>query len=219
MNKNFKKTNLQYIVDYDYKRSACTCNAYERDDYCRCTTIEHAWVSSVNVESVIDKFYAKYCSEPSEINEYCFDRICVAFRIYDKEYYELETCGGYYGEEIDGVYFVDEEKLVKAFNEVLNLSNAIEKIKYCLELEYNYLIDRVANTTSAKIAIIDTEDIVLPQTEYFVKLNKSVIEDYKNRKLPIAVCIERDDKYVLVDGYHRFIANKDKNINKIIVLS
>lgn len=51
------------------------------------------------------------------------------------------------------------------------------------------------------------------------------VEDYKNRKLPVAVCVkEKDrfhdvfDRYVLVDGYHRFVANKERATNKIVVL-
>lgn len=223
--KIFERTNLQYNVEYDYDRSACTCDAYERGDYCRCTTIERAWVESIDVKDIINKLYTKYCKEHSEINEYCFDRICSALRIYDKDYYEIETCGGYYGEEIGGVYFEKEEELVNTYNELLNLKSDIEKIKYVLELEYGYLIDRLTYTTSATIEEVNTEKIKLPQAEYFIKLSKDVVEDYKNRKLPVAVCIKNKDRYfeafdtyTLIDGYHRFIANKDRATNRIIVL-
>ncbi len=223
--KIFEKTNLQYEVDYDYERSQCTCDAYERNDYCRCTTIDRAWVESIDVKRVIDKLYAKYCKEHSEINEYCFDRICVAMKIYDKDYYEVESCWGYYGEEIGGVYFEDEEKIFNAYNELLKLGSDIEKIKYILKLEYGYLIDRLMYVTSASIEEVNTEKIKLPQAEYFMKLSKEVIEDYKDRELPVAVCIKNKDRYIeafdkynLIDGYHRFVANKDKKVNKIIVL-
>lgn len=221
----FERTDLKYDVDYDYERSECTCNAYENGDYCRCTTIERAWVEEINVKLVIRKLYTKYCQEHSEMNEYCFDRICSVFKIYDKYYYEIESCGGYYGEEIGGVYFENEEKVVDAFNEVLELKTDLDKIMYVLKLEYSYLLDRLMYTTSAKIEEVCTDKITLPQKEYFVKLSKDVIEDYKGRELPVAVCIkEKDrfyeafDRYVLVDGYHRFIANKDRTTNKIIVL-
>ena len=221
----FKRTNLQYEIDYDYERSACTCDAYEQGDYCRCTTIERAWVESLDVKHIISKLYKIHCKEHSEINEYCFDRLCSAFKLYSKDYYEIESCSGYYGEEIEGVYFTDEEKIVEAYNKILELTNDIEKIKYILELEYGYLIDKVANATSATIEEVDTEKIKLPQKEYFVKLSKEVIEDYKDRKLPIAVCIKNKDRFLdvfdthtLVDGYHRFIANKDRATNKIVVL-
>ena len=214
----FERTNLQYEVEYDYERSECTCNAYENGDYCRCTTIDHAWVESIDVKDIINKLYTKYCKEPSEINEYCFDRLCTALKIYDKDYYTVESCGGYYGDEIEGVYFENEEKLVTAFMQVLALETDIEKIKFILNFEYGYLIDKVSNSTVAYIAKVNTSLIDLPQVEYFFKLDRTVIEDYKNRKLPIAVCTECGGRYGLVDGYHRFVANKDRATNKIIVL-
>lgn len=218
----FKRTNLQYEVEYDYERSQCTCNAYENGDYCRCTTIERAWVESINIHQVIEKFYKKYCPEQSNINRYCFDRICAVFKVYDKDHYEVESCGGYYGEEIEGVYFDDESRLLEAFVALLALETDIEKIKYVLEVEYGYLLERVKNKTIARIEMVNTASIVLPQQEYFVKLDREVIEDYRNRDLPIAVCLnEKDsycDKYILIDGYHRFIANKDKRMMIIVVL-
>lgn len=214
----FERTNLQYEVDYDYERSQCTCNAYEDGDYCRCTTIERAWVESINVKLVVNKLYKKYCKEHSEINEYCFDRICSALKIWDKDYYEVESCGGYYGEEIEGVYFENEEKLAEAFSGILGFDSDVEKIKFVLELEYGYLIDKVSKATVAYILPVPTRHITLPQQEYFVKLSREVIEDYKDRKLPIAVCIENGGWYKLIDGYHRFVANKDRATNKIIVL-
>lgn len=214
----FERTNLQYETDYDYIRSECTCNAYEDGDYCRCTTIERAWVESINVKLVIKKLYDKYCKNHSDINEYCFDRICSAFKIYDKNYYEVESCGGYYGEEIEGVYFCNESKIVDAYLQVLAFETDIEKIKFVLELEYGYLLDKVKNCTLAYIFPVATKAIELPQQEYFVRLDKDVIADYKNRKLPIAVCIECGGRYKLIDGYHRFVANKDRATNQIIIL-
>ena len=54
--------------------------------------------------------------------------------------------------------------------------------------------------------------------EYFKKVDKNVIEEYKNKNLPIAVCVRHGDKYRLIDGYHRFVANKSREIVDIIVL-
>lgn len=221
----FERTNLMYEVDYDYVRSECTCDADERLDYCRCTTIERAWVESINAKEVVKYLYERHCKEDSEINKYCFDRICSIYKIYDKDYYEVESCFGYYGEEIGGVYFDNEEKVAEAFNELLELETDLDKIKYVLKLEYSYLLDRLGYMTSTTIEEVSTEKIKLPQQEYFVKLSKEVIEDYKDRELPVAVCIkEKDrfhdvyDRYVLIDGYHRFVANNDNKTLKIVVL-
>lgn len=214
----FKKTSLQWIVDYDYERSVCHCNAWEHGDYCRCTTIENAWVNKVNVRDVVNELYRKYSRTDSYIDKYCFDRICYAFKIYDKYLYEVETCGGYYGEEVDGVYFENEKAILDAYYELLELNTVLEKVKYCLELEYNYLIDCVNSATSAAIIEVSPNNIKLPQTEYFIKVNKNVIEEYKNRDLPIAVCVRYGDFYRLIDGYHRFVANKERDRVDIIVL-
>lgn len=215
---NFERTNLQWVVDHDYERSACTCDAYERGDYCRCTTIEHAWIDNINVNKVIRKLYETHSRTDFAIDEYCFDRICSAFKIYDKDYYEIETGYGYYGEEVYGVYFDNEEKIFNAYYEVIALETGIEKIKYCLKLEYNYLIDRVESASLAHILRMSPSNIRLPQTEYFIKLENNVIEDYKDRKLPVAVCVRDEGCYRLIDGYHRYIANKDRDKVDIIVL-
>lgn len=215
---DFRKTDLSWIVDYDYDRSPCTCNAYENGDYCRCTTIEHAWVEDINVRDVVNELYRRHSRTDSYIDKYCFDRICHAFKIYDKYFYEVETCGGYYGEEVKGVYFENEEKVFDAYYEMLAMNTVLEKIQYCLKLEYGYLIGCVESATSAAIIEASPNNIRPPQTEYFIKVDKDMIEEYKNRDLPIAVCVRDGDKYRLIDGYHRFVANKDRDNVEIIIL-
>lgn len=210
----FKKTNLRWIVDYDYERSACHCD----DDYCRCTTIEHAWIDNINVNEVVRKLYDTHSRTDSDIDEYCFDRLCYAFKIYDKDYYEIEKCWGYYGQEIEGVWFENERNIFESYYEMLEKNTSLEKIQYCLKREYGYLIDCVKSATSATIIEVSPNDICPPQTEYFIKLENKVIEEYKNRELPIAVCIRDGNKYRLIDGYHRFVANQDRDSVNIIVL-
>lgn len=214
----FNKTNLQWFVDYDYERSECHCDAYDSGDYCRCTTIEHAWVDDAHVHRVVNELYRRHSRTDSYIDKYCFDRICYALKIYDKSLYEVETGGGYYGEEVYGIYFENEEKIFNSYYEMLELKTVLEKVKYCLELEYSYLIDCVESATSAAIIEVSPNNIKPPHTEYFIKVNKDVIEEYKNRDLPIAVCIRDGNYYRLIDGYHRFVANKDRDNVEIIIL-
>lgn len=212
----FEKTNLDWIVDYDYDRSGCTCGAMY--GVCRCTTIVNTWINKVNVHEVVERLYREHSRDDSEINKYCFDRICYAFKVYDKYFYEVETGSGYYGEEVYGVWFDNEERIVNAYNEMLTRNTVLEKIQYCLKREYGYLIDCVKSATSAAIIEVSPNSICPPQKEYFVKVDKNVIEEYKNRDLPIAVCIRDGDYYRLIDGYHRFVANNDRDIVEIIIL-
>ena len=135
----FNRTDLKYEVEYDYERSACTCN----DDICRCTTIESAWIDEPPEKAVIDALFKKYKCDDSCIDRYCFDRICHVFKVYDTDGYDIDVDWGYYGEEIYGIYFEDEEKVYNAFQEILKLDSVLAKIKFCLKLEYGYLIDCV----------------------------------------------------------------------------
>ena len=210
---SFEKTNLQWVVDYDYERTACHCN----EEYCRCTDIINAHVCDVDVKDVVKALRNNYqiCSY---IDEYCFDRICYAFKIYDINLYEVEVGGGYYGEEVYGVYFENEEEIFNTYCELLELNSDIEKVQYCLNLEYGYLLDCVKAASIASIIEVSADEIYTPQMDYFKKVDKKVIEEYRNRHLPIAVCIKVGDKYKLVDGYHRFVANKDNETVDIVVL-
>ena len=133
-------------------------------------------------------------------------------------FYEVEKTWGYYGEEVCGVWFENEEKIFDTYYEMLALNTVLEKIQYCLKLEYDYLIDCVESATSAAIIEASPNNIRPSQKEYFVKVDKNMIEAYKDRDLPIAVCIKDGNKYRLVDGYHRFVANKDKEKVDIVVL-
>lgn len=210
----FEKTDLSWVVCYDYERSRCTCN----DDICRCTTIERIWVYDVDVGRAVKKLYNKYHIDSTYIDMYCFDRICHAFKIYDKSLYEVETGYGYYGEEVCGVWFENEDSIYSTYINSIDLETILEKVKYCLNLEYGYLIDCVKSATSASIIEVSIDDIRIPQMEYFRKIDKEVVEDYKNRDLPVAVCVKNGDKYRLIDGYHRYVANKDKERVYIIAL-
>lgn len=211
------RTNLAWSgVEYDYERSQCTCH----DWICRCTTIESAWVEDIDINTVmscllIDHFPRE---DLTEIDLYCFDRICRMNNIWDKEYYEIKTCPGYYGEEIDGVFFLMEEKVIADFNKLITLKNDIDKIKYVLELEYGYVIESIDDCRNVAVIDCDPKLIVAPQQEYYHRLKNDVVESYKDYKIPCSVCKKNGDKYLIIDGYHRVAANKDKESIEIIVI-
>ena len=210
----FRKTNLKYDIEYDYDRSRCTCN----DSICRCTEIIDTHIDNVDVDKIIEILYKKHSRTDSYIDAYCFNRICYKFGIYDKDNYWIETCGGYYGEEIKGVWFENEEQVYDAYYNVLACETDAEKIKYILELEYGYLTDTIKNITTVEFTETTPNNIHPPQADYLRKVNENVIEAYRDWKAPIGVCIKDCGKYKLIDGYHRFVANKDKDVVEIIVI-
>lgn len=212
------KTNLQYVVDYDYERSQCTCDAYANGDYCRCTTIERSWVTDLNVSRVIDEMYRNHCRTVSDIDKYCFDRICYMNKVYDKDFYDIEACYGYYGEEIRGVWFENEEEVFKSYSHLVSIDTDIDKIRFCLNAEYGYLLDCVSAAKTASVIEVSPSAVFIPNAEHFYKLNKEAVEQYKFRKLPVAVCVKDGDRYKILDGYHRFAANGAEGAIHIIAL-
>ena len=214
--KEFVKTNLIDYINFDYERSGCICNEY----ICRCTKIEHSWIEDVPVNKIINVLYEKYRSNNAKsiIDKYCFDRICHELKIYDKDLYEIEVTNGYYGEEVEGIYFTKEEELLECYEVIQNLNEDIDKIKCCLNFEYGYLIDSVRNATNVSVVTVSPKTVYCPQREYFHKLSTSVIDHYKSIQIPICVCIGNTDNYRLIDGYHRYAASKDKENVDIIVL-
>lgn len=211
------KTNLMYVngVDYDYERTNCHCN----EDYCRCTTICSTEINAINVTNVMNRIFDKMVhSKDSDILKYCFDRICYNFEIYNKSLYEVEVCGGYYGEEIEGVYFLNEDKVVEQVDIILSLKTDYQKIIHCLNLEYGYLLEEIKNKSLAKIVCVDKSLILIPQKEHYVKLNQDAIKNYKESTLPLCVCTKQEEHYRLVDGYHRVFANFDLQTIPIILI-
>lgn len=212
------KTNLSYSgVEYGYERSGCICNDWP----CRCTTIRNTWIENIDINKVMTELLHNNfikTNKLTEIDLYCFDRICRVNDIWDKYLYDIEVCPGYYGEEIHGAFFCNEEKVISEFDELLKLDSDIDKIKYILELEYGYVIDSIANCHNIIMVNCSPKSVVCPQREYYHRLEKEVVESYKDYNIPCAVCKKSGDKYLIIDGYHRIAANKDKENIEIIVI-
>lgn len=210
----FKNTNLQYDIDYDYDRTHCTCN----DSICRCTEIINTHINSIDVNHIVQELYNTHSRTDSYTDMYCFNRICYKFGIYDKDNYWIETCGGYYGDEIKGVWFENEEQVYDAYYNVLACKTDAEKIKYILELEYGYLTDIISNITNVYFSETTPKNIYPPQLDYLKKVDAKVIEAYRDWKAPIGICINESGRYKLIDGYHRFVANKNEDVVEVVVV-
>ena len=101
---------------------------------------------------------------------------------------------------------------------MLKLNSDIDKIKYILKLEYGYVIDSITNCHNVIVTSCSPKSVISPQREYCHRLEKEVVESYRDYKIPCAVCKKSGDKYLIIDGYHRVAANKNKDNIEIIVI-
>lgn len=208
--KSLASTNFQWEPGFNIIYSSSTnCEEYgcSVEGICRCSTIKDAKVTEVGD---IVSYFVKL----NDFDRYCIDRLLVARKIWDTDNWEVRVCGGYYGQEIEGVFLRNAEKIENEVTELLKLSDS-DKIKYVLNLEYGYILDVLENKTF-EICEVNKTDIVFGQEGHYKKLNKDIVEKYQNYELPRGVCVWDDLKYRVIDGYHRISACQDKKIKIIL---
>jgi hypothetical protein len=217
-----------YALHVEYNR------IYHCDDscntICRCSTIENTYVNNVDILSIIEKIY-NYYFENSEstkrdikisklignidpsINLYTIDRICRIYKIWESNNWFIKIGSGYYGEEIDGVFLVNQS-IIDEVKKGLFIDNINNRVKYLLKLEYGHLLPDLINK-DYRVKLINKKDILFGNEEYYKKID---IKDYYNGDyLGIrCVVIKKGDKYKLIDGYNRLVSTKKEKVLAIV---
>ncbi len=95
------KLDFQYNGCIDYEANSIQDEGhYElcKDDYCRCSTMEF-YINSID-RDIILKYFCDTFDVISNNQISQLRSICEKLQIYD---FECRVCGGYYGEETDGI--------------------------------------------------------------------------------------------------------------------
>jgi hypothetical protein len=213
--------NLQYssFIEYDYSRSRCTGHC---DDYCRCTQILGARVTKIDTRGFIDNicenlFRKTETIENIDINilKYCTERLLSYSELNNLFNYSIDTCSGYYGEEIHGIKISNIDTLYTDFANLLKCKTNIDLIKFILKMEYGYLIPIVEKATKATIVTAQLKLIQVPNGDYtYRQLDNKIIKSYRDhhKKYPIGIyrCNGWTDIIMdhleIVDGWHRYSA-------------
>lgn len=230
MKKKTKDTILNSILiklnDSYYHSISHTYNYYNAckngsdccdNDYCRCGKIIDFEIVDINLRSLINQFVSL---SDNKIDKYCIDRLLNCSAIKDYDSWEPNIDGGYYGESFNGCKLkskvVDDIKndMTKLFT-----LNDVDKIKFSLSKEYGYLLPILENCTKINITNVDINKVIKSNLNHIKKLNSKHVDQYKDYKLPIAICKEEHLGFNLIDGYHRLMANQQTKNVDIIVLS
>jgi len=220
-----RKMDFSYSIDYDSHREQ-NPNHDEicKDDYCRCSTL-HPTIDKIYPVGIKDIICNKFDIK-DEKTKYCVERICNKLTDAD---FECQVGGGYYGEEMDGIT-LDSWDIIDQLEGVidikLNRKRKIEKlnsaqledekIRKILIMEYGYLLDELKD---AKFSIIEVSpnDIVFPSEKHFNELNEERVKKYTNHDGICGIVKQKNDKYKVIDGYHRIKANLNKRKIKLIL--
>ena len=211
---------IRYLVDLDYDTyTSCESSGCNAEGICRCSTIENLTISgfkrNLSIRDLCELIYNHGALEYDpgdipvgkdiDINLYCFHR----FLLYSKWDFNSEISGGYYGQEIDGIYLTDQskDKMRKAVEFLLEEQDVTKKVLHALTIEYGFPLSKLENKT-ASIQTVWFDDIIAPNKERAKKVKDSRLYSYWKTppSIPMGVCTVSGDKYNLVDGYNRLAA-------------
>lgn len=223
-----EQIDFHYCVEVDYEAGYNCC---ECEDICRCGTIENARVESINLASitaeVLGTFFPINRSRKNPVPPdtratdpvflYCLDRILHRL---EPEDFEVETCGGYYGEEISRVLLLDEKPLTS----LLQMFTPREWVEHVLTLEYGYVHEDLKGRDWVA-EIRPTKSVLVPNT--YRKLDSAAIKrcqaeleipPYSKKPYRERLSCLCSEDYKLVDGYHRLRASIESGSESILVV-
>ena len=245
INFHYNGVSENHNITYDCESSGCN-----DEGICRCGMITEAYVTNVDIVRISSIIYdtinddndtSRKRNEKLDIllngygkdmDLYTIDRILRKWKVYDPESWDIEICGGYYGQEIDEIslkYDLCEElntEIIKA----LSIESLKERVEYLLKLEYNKILPELEESEWS-LEIVDLDKIIFG-SEHHVKKCKKEIEkgsvkyrgyfyDDKNYNTVLTnlirgVAIKKGDNYRLIDGYHRCLSTGNNRVKLLI---
>lgn len=196
-------------IDYSYERTKCIgC-----EDYCRCTRIINAKAINFDLSLFIKKL-VDVLNIKSDLDKYLLYKL-IQFSYISVDDFEVNVCGGYYGEEVNGLLFNKQESLELAIDNLFKMSD-VEKIKHILTLEYGYLLPILKNITKVSLLTVPLSSIKSrSDDENFYHKIKDTSEFYgKDYTLPRAVLFNN----FLIDGNHRILEAKKLGLELVSVI-
>jgi hypothetical protein len=229
--------NFRYNVNYDYSDYR-NCDAYGCDDegICRCGTIENAHVLTVDIPSIVNEIYANHFDNSlatkrnstinsilggvsKEIDIYTIDRILRINKAYEPTNWEVQVCGGYYGQEIDDIILEDSvaQKIENQINEALSIIDLTSRIEYLLKLEYGNILPALQGRQYS-LETVERDSIIFGSDEHYRKVNTKNLNHYsdKNYQGIRGIALVKDGKFRLIDGYHRSSTSENIKIQLLI---
>jgi hypothetical protein len=141
-----------------------------------------------------------------DINRYTIDRILRKYKIWEPYNFDIEVCGGYYGQEIEGTFIIKNisDKIEAELEIAFSIENLSGRVEYLLDLEYGSLLPELENC-QYEIVELDKNEINFGSIEHHSKVKKKDLEFYsdKNYKGIRGLVTFTNGKYRLIDGYHR----------------
>lgn len=235
--KSILRSDFKYHIEYEYDMNySCLESFCKEERICRCGKITNSYICSVDVSSISNKIYNELFDNSistkrnnsinslwgisEDIQRYTIDRILRINKIWKPEFWEINICGGYYGEEVDDILL--DEDLVQKINEdleiALKIDNLENRIEFLLEKENGFILGGLKDK-EYKQSIISINDIYFPNRDRKSNLKLDEMEYYSDKKYTgIRGIVKKDaEKFRVIDGYHRLSKTESKLVRVLIV--
>lgn len=228
---------FKYHTNYDYDAYRdCGAHGCDEEGICRCETLENAHVVTVDIPSIVNEIYNSIFDNSlsskrnsainsilggvsKEIDIYTIDRILRINKAYEPTNWEVQVCGGYYGQEIDDVLLENSvaQKIEDQINEALSIIDLTPRIEYLLMLEYGSILPALQGRKYS-IEIVERDSIIFGSDEHYRKVNTKSLDHYSDKNYTgiRGIALVKDDRYRLIDGYHRSSTSENIKIQLLI---
>jgi hypothetical protein len=216
-----------YYFDIDYDRTGCNGSC---PDYCRCTSLINIRINKIEdyqnlLDDILKSTGLVYPKQDKEFYLYVVERFTKLVGIDHPDSYEASSCRGYYGEELNSTVELDYElsrKLEEFVATVLSTHNKTLIINDLLTREYGYVLDSLKTVKDWEVREVNYKDILFPNKnrfEYTTRVDSKLVAKYRevDLDLPKGLVVLEDNKYRVIDGYHRLIASDTKDKVKLLV--
>lgn len=226
---------IQYSEDGQY---SCEESGCDDDGICRCYTLNEVHINYVDLVGITNEIYDQifpkntnntrdiklteilFDYNPEMIDKLCINRILTHHKFYSEDNWTAKWSSGYYGDEFDGIYMNYKYAHLKSDLEKLFKLNSIrDKIEFILNLEYGYVLDELKDK-EYKLQSIDVESIDFSQRQHLTKVQSKDLDFYsdtKYRDLPRGVVLWKNNKWRVIDGYHRLSSTKFPKVRVITI--
>jgi hypothetical protein len=234
---NIRGVDFKYDLEYDYdNHTSCSESGCDEEGICRCSTIHNAHVVSVNIPNMVNHIYDNYFDNSistkrnsiinsilggvsKEIDIYTIDRILRINKAYKPSNWEVQVCGGYYGQEIDDVILEDDvaQKIEEQIDSAFDIIDLSKRIEYLLILEYGKILPELQGLTYS-LETIERDNIIFGSYSHFRKVNVKKLDHYSDKIYNgiRGIALLKNNKYRLIDGYHRCSTSENRVIKILI---
>lgn len=238
---NLGEVNFEFIgVTANYNNSySCNESGCDEEGICRCGVIVGEKVVNVDTQRIISHIYGLTFGDMTkerirdirisellglpgiEILYYAIDRICRIHKIWSTDKWNISITGGYYGEEIDGIYLLPDvtKMIIDDIVRIIQMQNIEDIIEALLLLEYGSIHQDLQDCVYECVEV-DITKLHCKATTHLknVLKKKNSLTHYTNDKyLGIrGIVVPYGNDYKVIDGYHRITTNDEKKVKVLV---